>query len=269
MKLKKEELKKYLKFAENTAFEAGKILSIGFNKKKKITYKGIIDPVTEYDLKSEKLIISRILKKYPEHDILSEESQPKETKADFRWVIDPLDGTVNYAHRMPIYSVSIALQYRGKSVVGVVYDPENKELYSAAFGCGAYLNSKKLKVSSETKLDRALLATGFAYNIHNARKNNLGMFSRMIKQAQAIRRLGSAALDLCWLAAGRFDGFWEYYLHPWDTAAAMLIVAEAGGVVTKIDSSEYSIFDNEILAANNKSIQKAMKKVLTTSVKKK
>ncbi|MFC1475243.1 inositol monophosphatase family protein [Candidatus Zixiibacteriota bacterium] len=268
MKLNKIELIRYQKFAEITALAAGKILSAGFNKSKKIDYKGIIDPVTEYDLKSEKLIISRITKTYPDHDILSEESQPRETDADFRWVIDPLDGTVNYTHRMPIYSVSIALQFQGQSVIGVVYDPENKELYSAAFGCGAYLNNKKIKVSTETKLERALLATGFAYNIHNARKNNLGMFSRMIKQAQAIRRLGSAALDLCWLATGRFDGFWEYYLHPWDTAAAMLIVTEAGGVVTKIDSSKYSIFDNEILAANNKNIQRAMKKVLTLTMKK-
>ena len=130
------------------------------------------------------------------------------------------------------------------------------------------INGKRIKVSTENKLGRALLATGFAYNIKHARKNNLGMFSRMIKQAQAVRRLGSAALDLCWLAAGRFDGFWEYYLHPWDTAAAILIVKEAGGKVTRINGENYSIFDNSILAANNSYIHKAMKNVLTRSVKK-
>ena len=267
MNLNKSDLKQYLLFAEKTALEAGKILSEGFSKKKKVTYKGAIDPVTEYDLKSEKCIINRIKKKYPSHDILSEEGQSIESSSDFRWVIDPLDGTVNYAHGLPVYSVSIALQYLGRSIVGVVYDPEKNELFSASLGMGAYLNRRKICVSSETNLKRALLATGFAYNIQKARKNNLGMFSRMMKKAQAVRRLGSAALDLCWLAAGRFEGFWEYYLHPWDTAAAILIVSEAGGKVSQIKNNDYSIFDKSILAANNNSIHRAMRRVLTESQK--
>jgi myo-inositol-1(or 4)-monophosphatase len=262
MKPKKPDLKEYLAFAERVALGAGKILSEGFHQKKRVTYKGSINPVTQYDLKSEDFIVSRITRKYPGHAILTEEGSDRSSESRYRWVIDPLDGTVNYAHGMPVYSVSIGLQFEQESVVGVVYDPEQKEMYSAAKGIGAFLNKKRIKVSTQRNLKRALLATGFAYNIGTARKNNLGMFARMMKHAQAIRRLGSAALDLCWLAAGRFDGFWEYYLHPWDTAAAILIVEEAGGLVTRIDGKEYSIFDKQILASNGL-IHKSMKAVLS------
>ena len=251
MKIKKSELKKYQSFAEKIALGAGKVLASGFKKDKQIKYKGRIDPVTQFDLKSEKYIISEIKKKYRDHSILAEEGTDIEKDSGFRWVIDPLDGTVNYAHRFPIYSVSIALEYNNQTIVGVVYDPESDEMFSAAIGCGAYLNNKRMKVSPEKKLERSLLATGFAYNISTAKKNNLGMFSRMMKHAQAVRRLGSAALDLCWVAAGRLEGFWEYYLHPWDTAAAILIVTEAGGKISRINKKEYSIFDNDILASNN------------------
>lgn len=262
MKLKKTDLKQFLLFTEKLAREAGKILSVGFSKSKKVSYKGRIDPVTEYDLKSEKLIITDIVKKYPQHSILAEEGSCRENDSPFRWVIDPLDGTVNYMHRFPVYSVSIALEYNNRTIAGAVFAPEQNELYSAAESMGAFLNGKRIKVSSEIRLHRSLLATGFAYNLTTARKNNLGMFSKMMKHAQAVRRLGSAALDLCWLAAGRLDGFWEYYLHPWDTAAAMLIVKEAGGKVTKINGDKYSIFDNEILASNGY-IHSSMIKVLT------
>ncbi len=258
----KSELTLYLTFAEKLALEAGRILSEGFHRTKRINYKGSINPVTEFDLKSEKYIISNLERRYPDHTILAEEGTGTERDSDFCWVVDPLDGTVNYAHGFPVYSVSIGLQYKGQSIAGVVYDPEERELYSAARGLGAFLNKKRIRVSSEKNLKRSLLATGFAYNVGTARKNNVGMFGRMIKQAQAIRRLGSAALDLCWLAAGRFDGFWEYYLHPWDTAAAILIVEEAGGKVTRIDGRKYSIFDKEILASNGH-IHYAMKAVLT------
>ncbi|KAA3636468.1 MAG: inositol monophosphatase, partial [Calditrichaeota bacterium] len=228
MTITKKDIKEYRKFAEEIAYGAGKILKDGFKKDKKVKYKGSIDPVTQFDLKSEKYVISKIKKQFPEHAILAEEGTDKKTSSGFRWVVDPLDGTVNYAHRFPIYSVSIALQYQDQTIVGVVYDPHMDEIFSAGINAGATLNGKKLKVSDEKKLSRSLLATGFAYNIRSAKKNNLGMFSRMMKKAQAIRRLGSAALDLCWVAAGRLEGFWEYYLHPWDTAAAILIVSEAG-----------------------------------------
>ena len=261
MKPKTAELKQYLAFAESVALGAGKILSEGFHRKKHVSYKGDINPVTQYDLKSEEYIVSRIARKYPGHSILTEEGADRSGVTSYRWVIDPLDGTVNYAHGMPVYSVSIALQFEKESIVGVVYDPEQKEMYSAAKGAGAFLNKKKITVTSQRYLKRSLLATGFAYNIGSARKNNLGMFARMMKHAQAIRRLGSAALDLCWLAAGRFDGFWEYYLHPWDTAAAIIIVAEAGGKVTRIDGKNFSIFDKQILASNGQ-IHKQMMAVL-------
>ncbi|NOY87783.1 MAG: inositol monophosphatase [FCB group bacterium] len=267
MKWKNKELKSYLNFAMEWAKGAGDILYRGFNQTKQINYKGRIDPVTQFDLQSERFIISRIEKTFPEYSILAEEGDTIENNSSFCWVIDPLDGTVNYAHKIPIYTVSIALQYNRQTIVGVVYDPERDELFSAAKGLGAFLNRKRIKVSPQKKLERSLLATGFAYNIGTARKNNLGMFARMMKQAQAVRRLGSAALDLCWVATGRFDGFWEYYLHPWDTAAAILMVEEAGGKVSKISGGSYSIFDREILASNGH-IHLAMREVLTRKIKK-
>lgn len=262
MSLSRTELKQFLAFATDVALASGEILSDGFHRAKRVDYKGKIDPVTQYDRKSEKHIISTIGGKYPWHSVLAEEGTGYERDPAYRWVIDPLDGTVNYAHGFPVYCVSIALQYQEKTVVGVVYDPEAKELYTAAQSIGARLNGRKITVSSQRQLSRSLLATGFAYNVRTARKNNLGMFARMVKQAQAVRRLGSAALDLCWLAAGRFDGFWEYYLHPWDTAAAALIVEQAGGKVSRIGGKRFSIFDSDILASNGR-IHTSMKAVLT------
>jgi myo-inositol-1(or 4)-monophosphatase len=265
-KLSKTALNRYLTFARKTALNAGKILSDGFNKGKDIKYKGIIDPITKFDLSSEKYIINQIIENFPSHSILTEEGSDVDNNSPFRWIIDPLDGTVNYTHRFPVYSVSIALQYNNKSIIGVVYDPEKDEMFSAALGKGAFLNSKKISVSKEKNLKRSLLATGFAYNINSARKNNLGIFARMMKQSQAVRRLGSAALDLCWMAHGRLDGFWEYYLHPWDTAAAIIIIEEAGGKISRINGDNYSIFDNNILASN-KLIHNQMIKALAGSKK--
>ncbi len=261
MSLPVRDLKNLLSFTEQVAIDAGKILSGGFHRAKKVRYKGVIDPVTQYDVKSENFIKSKILKRYPDHSILAEEGDEVDTGSDFRWVIDPLDGTVNYAHGFPVYSVSIALQYCGESVVGVVYDPELNEKFVGLKGRGAFLNKNRLSVTGERNLQRALLATGFAYSIKTARQNNLGMFARMAKKAQGVRRLGSAALDLCWVAAGRLDGFWEYHLHPWDTAAGMLIVTEAGGKVSKINGKSYSIFDTDLLASNGH-IHRAMREVL-------
>lgn len=248
--MKKSDLVTLLRFAENTARRAGLILKKGFGKPQKVRLKGRIDPVTEYDLASEKLILSRISKAYPGHSILSEESGARAEGSVLQWVIDPLDGTVNFAHGFPVYCVSIALQLNGQTIVGAVYDPERDEMFSAAAGMGAHLNGTRMRVSIEKSLQRALLATGFAYNVDKARRNNLGLFARMVKTAQAVRRPGSAALDLCWLAAGRIDGFWELYLHPWDTAAAILFVTEAGGQVTRLDGSPYSVFSQDILASN-------------------
>ncbi len=246
----KNELSQFTKVAEKIARGAGKILADGFLKNKNVQYKGRIDPVTKFDLKSEKYIITQIQKAFPSHSILTEEGHSIDNNSDFCWIIDPLDGTVNYAHRLPSYAVSIALQYKKESIVGVVYAPELNEFFSASIGQGAYLNKKKIKISSEKKLERSLLATGFAYNIATLKKNNLGLFARMMKHAQAVRRFGSAALDICWVADGRFEGFWEYNLAPWDSAAGVIILTEAGGKVTEIDLSQYSVFSKSLLASN-------------------
>ncbi len=266
MSLSNKEIKQFVSFAADTALGAGRILKKGLTQVKKIDFKGRIDPVTEFDLKSEKYITRAIQKTYPEHSILAEEGSGSENGSQFRWVIDPLDGTVNFSHGFPVYCVSIALEHNGQIIAGVVFDPERDELFSAGLGQGSRMNGKKITVSSECNLQRSLLATGFAYNIGTARRNNLGMFARMMKKAQAVRRLGSAALDLCWVANGRFDGFWEYYLQPWDTAAATLILNEAGGKVTRINGKEYSIFAKDLLASNNH-IHTAMKAVLTVGYK--
>lgn len=262
MGLKKTEIRNFVRFAEKLARGAGKILRQGFNRRLRIAYKGRINPVTEYDLKSERYITSEISKRFPDHDILAEEGSDVEKQSPFRWVIDPLDGTVNYVHGFPVYCVSIALEYDGDIVAGVVYDPERDELFSAGTGMGAHLNKQRIQVSDEKVLQRALLATGFAYNIGTAKRTNLGLFARMAKKAQGLRRPGSAAIDLCWLACGRLDGFWEFYLQPWDTAAAKLIVEEAGGAVSRINGKRYSIFAPDILATNDH-LHKAMMSALT------
>jgi myo-inositol-1(or 4)-monophosphatase len=251
------------RFVRALAVDAGRILKDSFNRRITIRFKGRIDPVTEVDLKSERFIVERIRSRYPEHDVMTEEdTASRNKKSEFQWIIDPLDGTVNFSHGFPIYCVSIAVAYRGKVVAGAVCDPERGELFHASVGHGAYLNKRRLKVSSERNLERALLATGFAYDIGTAKKNNLGLFGRMAKQAQGVRRPGSAAIDICWLAAGRLDGFWELKLHPWDTAAAVLILHEAGGKSTRVSGEPYSIFKPDLLASNGH-LHEAMKRVLS------
>lgn len=260
--MNRKELKELTIFARQLATDGAKLLKRGINRTGQVSYKGRINPVTEYDLKAERLITGRIKKHYPGHDILAEESGSAGNRSEFRWVIDPLDGTVNFAHGFPIYCTSVALEYNGQAVVGAVCDPERDELFWTARGSRAYVNHRPISVSQEIRLDRALLATGFAYDIGTSRRNNLGLFARMAKQAQGLRRPGSAALDLCWLACGRIDGFWELKLLPWDTAAATLIVHNAGGRISRIDGRPYSIFDPDLLASNGK-IHRAMKKVLS------
>jgi myo-inositol-1(or 4)-monophosphatase len=256
-----KELKELGAFTRQLALDAGVILRRGFGRSRHVKLKGRIDPVTEYDLKSEQLITGRISRRYPHHEILAEEGLASGRQSDYRWIIDPLDGTVNYAHRFPVYCVSVALEHRGEIVTGAVYDPEREELFWSVRGDRAWLNRKVVSVTREANLERSLLATGFAYDIGTARRNNLGLFARMAKKAQGIRRPGSAAIDLCWLACGRLDGFWELKLHPWDTAAAVLIVENAGGRISRLDGRPYSIFAADILASNGR-IHRAMQKVL-------
>lgn len=258
----RSELKTLTAFATDLALKGGAILKQGFNHVRRITYKGRIDPVTEFDVKTEKFITQRIRRAYPSHSVLAEEGSAAADSSEYRWVIDPLDGTVNYAHGFPVYCVSIGLEYRGEIVVGAVYDPERDEMFWSARGQKAFLNRKPITVSTETKLERSLLATGFAYDIGTAQRNNLGLFARMARQAQGVRRPGSAALDICWLSAGRIDGFWELKLHPWDTAAATLILTNAGGTISRLNGRRFSIYDKDLLASNGR-IHNAMKKVLT------
>jgi len=199
---------------------------------------------------SENLIIKSIRRAFPDHGILSEESPAVAGSGKIRWIVDPLDGTTNYAHGYPVFCVSIALENDGNVVLGVIYDPMREELFSTVRGKGVYLNGKKLSVSSIRDISRSLLATGFPYDIRESRENNLDYFSRMAVNVQAIRRAGAAALDLAYLAAGRFDGFWELKLKPWDTAAGCLMVEEAGGSVSDLAGKPWNISSPSVLASN-------------------
>lgn len=256
------QLKNITAFARETAFMAGKILLKKSKHHNHIAYKGRVNLVTDADLASEKYIKNAIYKQFPDHSILAEEEASCEKESDFRWIIDPLDGTTNFAHSFPFYCVSIALEYRDTIISGVIYDPLREEMFYACSGGGSFLNRKRISVSKQSKLEKSLLATGFPYDIGSSRENNLKQFGKFARLAQGVRRAGSAALDLCYLASGRFDGFWELKLHPWDTAAGILIVKQAGGKVTDFDGQKYSIYDKYILATNGK-IHGQMKKVLT------
>ena len=217
-----------------------------------IDYKGEINLVTEADTISEEIITSKITSLFPDHDILSEEFTSIDRGSDFRWIIDPLDGTTNYAHGYPFFCVSIALERLDTIIVGVIYDPMLDEMFVAEKGKGAFLNQREIHVSNTCEMIKGLLATGFPYDIRQDGNNNLNYFNEMILKAQAIRRAGSAALDLAYVAAGRFDGFWELKLNPWDVAAGWLLVEEAGGMVTDIDGNNYFLKSPSILASNER-----------------
>ncbi|MBN2397657.1 MAG: inositol monophosphatase [Deltaproteobacteria bacterium] len=239
-------------FAVSIARMAGSLLMDRFTKRHRIDYKGEIDLVTEADRMSEGLLITEISRRFPDHDILSEETVEMARGSRYRWVIDPLDGTTNYAHGFPVFCVSIALEKEGQVITGVIYNPVSGELFVAGRGEGAFLDGSPISVSGTTKISESLLATGFPYDIRRDPNNNINYFSEIALKAQAIRRAGSAALDLAYTAAGRFDGFWELKLHPWDTAAGWLLVSEAGGVVTDVSGSGYRLDSPSILASNGK-----------------
>ena len=252
--------KKYKLFAEKLSKEAGAILLNHLGKIKKISYKSKIDLVTDVDTKCERLILKRIKDVFSEHEIISEEAGTVgSNSSDYQWLIDPLDGTTNYAHSFGFFCVSIALLYKGEVIVGVVYDPLRDELFSASKDKGSYLNGKRISVSSIKSLRRSLLATGFPYSLGKLLQRNMDNFKRFILKSQAVRRAGSAALDLCYVAAGRFDGFWELGLHPWDTAAGVLIVQEAGGKVTTFNNKQFNPFLKEIVATNRSLHNKIIK----------
>jgi myo-inositol-1(or 4)-monophosphatase len=239
-----------LEFAINLARQAGQLLCDRFGTGFNVSHKGAINLVTEVDLQSERLIREAIASHYPRHEILAEEEGLTESQSDYRWIIDPLDGTTNYAHGFPIFCVSIALEHRGQTVLGVVYDPMRDELFAAERGSGAALNNRTIRVSDTPELSLSLLATGFPYNIRTSRLTNLDHWANFAIRAQALRRTGAAAIDLCYVACGRFDGFWELSLNPWDTAAGALIVEEAGGRVSDFAGNRFSNYKPEIVASN-------------------
>ena len=240
----------YRQFLATVTVEAGEVLRAKFSDRHEVRYKGEINLVTEADLLSETLITGRIRSSFPGHDILTEESPETTNGSRFRWIIDPLDGTTNYSHGYPIFCISIALEVEGEIRLGAVYNPMLKELFLAEKGEGASLNGCRLSVSRTADLGRGLLATGFPYDLREDRNNNMNYFQALAMSAQAVRRSGSAALDLAYLAAGRFDGFWELKLMPWDTAAGWLLVTEAGGVVTDLCGGPYGLRSPHILAGN-------------------
>lgn len=238
----------------NATEAGGKVMEHFFNNKNlQISNKeGINNLVTEADHASEKAIIDTIREAFPEHAILSEESGNHIMDNEFKWIIDPIDGTVNYAHGIPLCCVSIGLEKSGQMLMGAVYNPFLKEFYYAERGEGAFLNNQPIQVSAETEVIKSCLVTGFPYTYLDQPNGPLECFARFIKQGVPVRRLGSAAMDLCWVAAGRFDGFFEHKLNAWDSAAGFLIVEEAGGKVTDFQGNDYSPYQPHILASNAK-----------------
>ena len=231
------------------AREAGGLLMSYFDRHIKIEYKGDADLVTVADRKSEALILERLRAQFPAHDVMGEEGTRIETGSDYKWYIDPLDGTTNFAHGFPVFCVSLGVQFRGKSAAGVIYDPTRDEMFAAAAGNGATLNGKKIQVSTTSRLADCLIGTGFPS--HKRHKNpNIHFYHQLTLRSHGVRRAGSAALDLCNVAAGRFDGFWEFNLNPWDTAAGIVIAEEAGARITDFSGGPFQLNSRETLATN-------------------
>lgn len=248
------------KLASEAAERAGEALMRYFGRAT-VEFKGEIDLVTEGDREAERVILGMIRERFPDHAVVAEESGAHAGQAPARWIVDPLDGTTNYAHGLPIFAVSIALEVDGRLQVGVVYNPATGEKFTARRGRGAARNGRPLRVSQTQELGRSLLVTGFAYNVRRTAETNLDHFANFLGTAQGLRRLGSAALDLCYVAAGAFDGYWETQLNLWDLAAGWLIVEEAGGKVTDLLGRPLTMEARQIVASNGK-IHEAMLDVL-------
>jgi myo-inositol-1(or 4)-monophosphatase len=231
------------------AREAGALLMHYFHQHLKIEYKGEADLVTAADRASEVLIRERIAALWPGHDVLGEEQGLSDRGSEYRWYVDPLDGTTNFAHGYPVFCVSMGLEHKGRRVAAVIYDPTRDELFSAELGRGAWLNGETIRVSKTGTVKESLLATGFPSQKRH-KNPNIYFYHQITLHSHGVRRAGSAALDLCNVACGRYDGFWEFNLNPWDTAAGVLIVEEAGGLVTRFDGSGFEIDSRETLASN-------------------
>lgn len=236
--------------AEKAARESGKILRQMYGKVTLIQKKGEIDLVTDADLRSERVILDLISEHFPQDNILAEEAGARERPSNRTWLVDPLDGTTNFAHGFPFFAVSVALEVERDLALGIVYHPLMEEFFWAVKGRGAFLNGMELKTSQTRKLTNALLGTGFPYDVHTRPERVMELFRKMLLVARGVRRPGSAAIDLCYVAAGRFDGFWEEGLKPWDTAAGSLIVTEAGGKLSTLSGQDYSPYKKSIVASN-------------------
>jgi myo-inositol-1(or 4)-monophosphatase len=254
----------FLATAVEIVLRSGEIQMLRRESGFSINKKGTIDLVTEVDLECERMCRAVLAERFPDHDILGEElsSGPAQVASShYRWVFDPLDGTTNYAHGLPVFCASLALEIDGQAVAGAVYDPTRKELFTGERGAGAFLNGTRLQVSETGTLLDALLVTGFPYDVHQKLQPLIAMFGAFLGQARAVRRLGSAALDLCYVAAGRFDGFWEQSLRPWDVSAGALIVEEAGGRITGMDGTRFDPAAAHLVASNGR-IHQAMLRVI-------
>lgn len=234
----------------DTLLAGGKELKKGYSQKKKISYKTPISLVTQVDMASEKAILKILKKRFPGHSILAEESGLKKKSSPHKWIIDPLDGTTNFAHNLAQACVSVAYEFEGDVKMGGIYDPFRDELFFAEKKKGAFLNKKKIRVSTTKTLKHSLLVTGFPYDRTDRPDYYLKFLKAFVQKTQGIRRLGSAALDLCYVACGRFDAYWEMKLNPWDVAAGSLIVREAGGRMSDLSGRKHSIYGEENLAAN-------------------
>jgi myo-inositol-1(or 4)-monophosphatase len=241
---------KELQVASAAAREAGKILKRRFGGPLNVRKKGVIDLVTDVDLQAEKAVLQLIRARFPSDRILAEESGGQGQSPERTWIIDPLDGTTNFAHGFPFFAVSLALEVAGEIALGIVYNPHLEEYFEAVRGSGALLNGRPVTVSDTTEIGDSLLATGFPYDIQDSGEDVLELFGRVTKKAQGVRRPGSAALDLCYVACGRFDGFWEKGLNPWDTAAGSIIAREAGGMLATYSGTDYTPYEKTVVAAN-------------------
>jgi myo-inositol-1(or 4)-monophosphatase len=247
-----------LSYLENLARQAGAILRAGYDTEHQVGYKGVIDLVTEVDHQSEEFLLGEIQKEFPAHHIFSEETGIIQGDDQNIWYIDPLDGTVNYAHHIPIFCVSMAYAAHGTMSLAAVYDPMRDEMFLAERGKGSFLNGRSLHVSSAMELQRSLLVTGFPYNAWDTPQDNFANFVKFGKLSQGVRRLGSAAIDLCYVAAGRFDGFWEMALNPWDVAGGGLIAEEAGARVTNVKGESDYISPPQSVVASTPGIHARM-----------
>jgi myo-inositol-1(or 4)-monophosphatase len=245
---------RYLATAIDIVLRAGDLQMRRFGRDFRVEMKGAIDLVTEVDIEVEQMCRAVLAERFPSHAVLAEEAgglpDATDGTSEYCWIFDPIDGTTNYAHGLPVFCSSLALEIRGRIAIGAIYDPTRRELFTAERGVGAFLNGSRMAVSKADRLVDAVLVTGFPYDIHQNPGNILGLFNAFIGRARAVRRLGSAALDLCYVAAGRLDGFWEGSLRPWDVAAGALLVEEAGGQVCGMDGSPFAARARHVVAAN-------------------